>query len=180
MFKPKDWLDRVFEVGIIAKGLNGTVELIGGVLLLFVSSTSIHHWARVLTQSELSEDRHDVIASYVLHTANGLTGDAVLFGAIYLLAHGAVKVTLVIALLLDKVWAYPWMIVLLLGFIGYEVYRIVLGHSVVLVALTVFDVAIVVLTWREYMRHRQTKGNFQRASEQAIAAEPGTRSHKRT
>jgi uncharacterized membrane protein len=49
------------------------------------------------------------------------------------------------------------MIVVLLGFIGYELYRIVLGHSVALIALTVFDIAMVVLTWREYGRHRQTK-----------------------
>ena len=157
MFKPKDWLDRVFEIGIIGKGINGTAELIGGVLLLLVSPESIHRWARTLTQSELSDDPHDVIALYVLHTANGLTGNAVLFGGIYLLVHGAVKVTLVTALLLDKVWAYPPMIVVLLGFIGYQLYRIVLGQSVALIALTVFDILIVALTWREYRRHRQTK-----------------------
>ena len=39
MFKPKDWLDRIFEIGIIAKGLNGVAELVGGLLLLFVSPT---------------------------------------------------------------------------------------------------------------------------------------------
>ena len=37
MFKPKDWLDRVFEVGIIAKGLNGVAEVVGGLLLLFTT-----------------------------------------------------------------------------------------------------------------------------------------------
>ena len=30
MFHPKDRLDRLFEIGIIAKGLNGLVEVIGG------------------------------------------------------------------------------------------------------------------------------------------------------
>ena len=33
-----------------------------------------------------------------------------LFGAVYLLTHGLVKVVLVVALLLNKLWAYPWMI----------------------------------------------------------------------
>lgn len=37
MFKPKDWLDRAFEVGIILKGLNGLAELVGGLLLLFAT-----------------------------------------------------------------------------------------------------------------------------------------------
>jgi uncharacterized membrane protein len=109
----------------------------------------------VLTQGELSEDPNDVIARYLLHTADGLTGSAVLFGAVYLLAHGAVKVGLVIALLLNKLWAYPCMITVLLIFIGYQLYRIVLQPSVGLVALTVFDAVIVVLTWREYRRQRR-------------------------
>ncbi len=75
---------------------------------------------------------------------------AVLFGAMYLLTHGLVKVVLVVALLLNKLWAYPWMIGVLLLFIGYQLYRIVLQPSAGLVALTVFDGLIVVLTWREY------------------------------
>ena len=78
----------------------------------------------ILTQGELSEDPHDFIATHLLHTANGLTGDAVLFGAIYLLIHGLVKIVLVVALLLNKLWAYPWMIAVLLLFIGYQLYRI--------------------------------------------------------
>jgi uncharacterized membrane protein len=154
MFKPTDWLDRVFEIGIIAKGLDGVVELVGGLLLLFVNPGGIHHLAAVITQGELSEDPHDVIAHYILHTANGLTGSAIFFGAIYLLAHGAVKVVLVIALLLNKLWAYPCLIVVLLIFIGYQLYRIALDPSAGLIALTVFDAVIVTLTWREYRRQR--------------------------
>jgi uncharacterized membrane protein len=154
MFKPKDWLDRAFEVGIILKGLNGLAELVGGLLLLFATPGSIRRLAVVLTQGELSEDPHDIIARYLLHTASGLTGSAVRFGAVYLLLHGAVKVVLVIALLLNKLWAYPCMIVVLLIFIGYQLYRIALQPSADLVLLTAFDVVIVALTWREYHRQR--------------------------
>lgn len=110
----------------------------------------------MLTQGELSEDPHDIIARYLLHTASGLTGSAVRFGAVYLLLHGAVKVVLVIALLLNKLWAYPCMIVVLLIFIGYQLYRIALQPSAGLVLLTAFDVVIVALTWREYRRQRRS------------------------
>ena len=171
MFKPKDWLDRVFEIGIIAKGLDGLVELVGGVLLLFVTPGGIHHIAAMITQGELSEDPHDVVARYILHTANGLTGSAVLFGAIYLLAHGAVKVVLVIALLLNKLWAYPWMIVVLLIFIGYQLYRIVLDPSAGLIALTIFDAVIVALTWREYRRQRQIPRDRSPSTQSATSTE---------
>ena len=155
MFQPKDWLDRVFEIGIIAKGLNGLTELVGGLLLLFVTPARIQHLAGTITQGELSEDPHDFIATHLLHTANGLTGDAVLFGAFYLLIHGLVKIVLVVALLLNKLWAYPWMIGVLLLFIGYQLYRIVLQPTAGLIALTVFDALIVALTAREYSHQRR-------------------------
>jgi uncharacterized membrane protein len=157
MFKPENWLDRVFEIGIIAKGLNGAAEIIGGLLLLFITPARIHHVLVALTQSELSEDPGDFVASHILHTANGLTGNAVLFGAVYLLTHGVVKVALVTALLLNKLWAYPWMIGVLLSFIGYQLYRIALHPTVGLIALTVFDLLIVALTWREYGQQRRRR-----------------------
>lgn len=158
MFKPQNWLDRVFEVGIIGKGLNGAAELIGGVLLLLLKPDRIHHVVVALTQGELSEDPGDFVATHLLHTASGLTGSAVLFGALYLLAHGVVKVALVIALLLNKIWAYPWMIGVLLVFIGYQLYRIAFSPTAGLIALTVIDVVIVALTCREYGQQRLRRG----------------------
>jgi uncharacterized membrane protein len=110
-----------------------------------------------------------------LHTTSGLTGNAVLFGSVYLLTHGAVKVVLVVALLLNKLWAYPWMIVVLLVFIGYQLYRISLDPTAALIAITVFDVVIVLLTWREYrvqrrIRHDQAASAAVHAEDSAAAA----------
>jgi uncharacterized membrane protein len=153
-FAPKDTLDRAFEVGIVLKGLNGLLELIGGIVLLLVSPSQISGVVRVVTQHTVWEDPRDVLASQLLHSANGLTGPVMLFGAAYLLIHGIVKVVLVAALLRNKLWAYPLMIAVLLAFIGYQGYRIVLTPGIGLIALTAFDVAIVALTWREYRRQR--------------------------
>ena len=159
MFKPHDWLDRVFEIGIIGKGLNGAVELFGGLLLLFVTPDWIRRLAVSLTRVELSEDPHDFIATHLLHSANGITGGAVLFGALYLLSHGAVKIFLVVSLLRNKLWAYPLTIVVLSMFVVYQLYRISLHVSFAMVALTVFDLLIIALTVREYKEQRATRRN---------------------
>jgi uncharacterized membrane protein len=144
-------LDKTFKIGLVLKGLDGILEVVGGILLLFLSPHAIEHIARTLTAHELSEDPHDLIARYLLHTASHLTTSTTLFGAIYLLSHGAAKIVLVVLVLLDKLWAYPWLIVLLLAFIAYQLYRITFVHfSVGLAALTVFDAVLVWLTWREY------------------------------
>jgi uncharacterized membrane protein len=150
--RPRDLLDQTFEVGIILKGLDGVLEVIGGLLLLVVSPATIDRVVTGLTRHELSEDPHDLLATHLLKTAHGLTGSAVLFGAVYLLAHGVVKVILVAALLNNQLWAYPWMIVFLGIFIVYQVYRLSLEPSVGLAALTIFDAVIAWLTYREYRK----------------------------
>ncbi|GAA2097234.1 DUF2127 domain-containing protein [Microlunatus panaciterrae] len=142
-------------MGIILKGLNGLAETIGGLLLLFVTPDRLHRLVVLMTQAELSEDPHDFVARHILQTADGITGNGLVFGSIYLLAHGIVKIVLVVALLQNRLWAYPWMIGVLIIFIGYQAYRIVLAPGPAMIILTVFDLAIVALTWREYRKQRE-------------------------
>jgi uncharacterized membrane protein len=61
---------------------------------------------------------------------------------------------LVAALLRDQIWAYPWMIVFLIVFIVYQIYRMTFAFSIGLLALTVFDLVVVWLTYREYGKQR--------------------------
>jgi uncharacterized membrane protein len=156
-FRPKDRLDQAFEIAIILKGLDGLLEVIGGLLLLVVTPSTIDRIVVALTEHELSEDPHDFIATHLLNTAHGLTRSTFLFGSIYLLAHGGVKIVLVVALLRNKLWAYPWLIAFLVVFIVYQVYRIILVPSAGLAALTIFDLVVVWLTYREYQRQRHRR-----------------------
>ena len=164
-------LDKTFKIGLVLKGLDGVLEVAGGILLLFLSPQAIEHLVRVLTAHELSEDPHDLVARYLLHTASHLNHGTALFGAIYLLSHGAAKIVLVALVLRDKLWAYPWLIGLLLAFIAYQLYQITAVHfSAGLTALTVFDAFLVWLTWREYRAKRAM-----RHQAAAPAASPGGR-----
>jgi len=151
-FKPRDPFDRLFEVGIILKGLDGILETIGGLLLLAITPATINRLAAKLTQHELSEDPKDFIANHLLGYTHGLTGSAVTFAAVYLLLHGITKIVLVAALLRNQIWAYPWMLAFLLIFIGYQLYRLVLSPAFGLSALTIFDAFIAWLTWQEWRK----------------------------
>ena len=163
-------LDTTFKVGLVLKGLDGVLEVAGGILLLLLSPQAIQHLARVLTAHELSEDPHDLIARYLLHTTAHLSHGTTVFGAIYLLSHGIAKIVLVALVLKDKLWAYPWLIGLLLAFIAYQLYRITAVHfSIGLALLTVFDAFLVWLTWREY----RAKRGQQRARAAVAAPSPG-------
>ena len=152
--RPSRALDRTFRVSVVLKGLDGALELIGGLLLLVVSPAAIQALVRSLTQHELSEDPHDFVANHLVRLAQGLSHHTELYAAIYLLVHGIAKVVLVVAVLRDHIWAYPAIIVLLIAFIVYQLYRLLLVPTIGLTLLTVFDGFVVVLTSREYqIRH---------------------------
>jgi uncharacterized membrane protein len=47
-------LDKTFKIGLVLKGLDGILEVVGGLLLLFLSPAAIEHIVRTLTAHELS------------------------------------------------------------------------------------------------------------------------------
>jgi len=149
-------LDRTFRISVALKGLDGVLEVIGGIALLFVSPATLQSWARSLTAHELAQDPHDFVARHLLHSASQLSHSTTLFGAVYLLTHGIAKVVLVVAVLRGQLWAYPWMIALLGVFIVYQIYRLSYRISIGLLLLTLFDVFVVVLTVLEYRRKRSS------------------------
>jgi uncharacterized membrane protein len=150
-------LDRTFRISVALKGLDGLLEVVAGLALLFISPSSINRIIQRLTAHELAQDPSDFLARHLLHSASQLSRGATLYASVYLLAHGVSKVVLVVLVLRNKLWAYPWMIALLLSFIVYQLYQLTSGLSVWLIALTVFDAFVVWLTWREYQSKRQDK-----------------------
>jgi len=153
-YKP-DLTDRAFKVGLFFKGLDGLLECIGGIFLLLIKPEQINKWAERFTEGELSRDPHDFIANHILKTAHDLTGASLLFGALYLLSHGIVKLVLVIEVLRNHLWAYMALIIVTSLFVVYQVYRLFDTFSLGLFLLTIFDLVIIYLTQKEYRRHKQ-------------------------
>lgn len=147
---------QIFQVSLILKGLHAIIECLGGVMLYFVSTETISRWVAALTQEELAEDPRDFLARRLLDAAHHLSLATETFYAFYLVSHGLVNALLVAGLLREKLWAYPASLVVLSGFILYQIYRYSLGHSFGLLLLTGLDIALIVLIlheWRMVRRH---------------------------
>lgn len=147
----------LFDISLIGKAVDGVLEVIGGVVLFFVNPDQINEILRVLTQHELSEDSHDVLANLLLHSVQNLSTGTEVFAAFFLLWHGVVKVGLVWALFRRHLWAYPIAIVAFGLFLAYQVYRYSHTRSVWLLALSILDLFVIVLTWLEYKRLRTSQ-----------------------
>jgi len=142
----------LFFAGVVVKGIDGVLETVAGLALVFVNTSEIQRMVAFLTHDELIEDPDDFFANLFVRMARRLTGHTLHFAAIYLLAHGIIKAGLSIGMLRKILWSYPLALIFLMIFIGYQIYRVVQEHSTWLGLLTSMDVIIMLLIWREWRR----------------------------
>lgn len=153
--RSRSLLHAAFETGIALKGIDGLLEIVGGLLLWQEKRVALNHVVKALTQHELSEDPHDFVATRLVRAVRHFGHGEKRFAALYLGLHGVVKIVLVAALWRNKLWAYPAMIAVLLGFIGYQIYRMSLTPTIFLAGLTAIDAVVVWLTLMEYRRQER-------------------------
>jgi uncharacterized membrane protein len=149
-------LHELFDVGIFLKGVHAVIEIVAGVFTFFISPHFIFRVVDAITFKELVDDPTDRLSNYLLASAHNFSVGTKQFIAFYLLSHGIVNMVLVIGLFKKKMWAYYASFVALTIFVLYQIYRYVYDPSVWLIVLTIFDVIIIWLIWREYkaIQHR--------------------------
>jgi len=143
-------LHRLFQAAVVLKGVDGILELIGGVLLLSVSPAGLNRLVVALTQHELAEEPDDWLVAALRHAADGFSMETKHFASAYLIGHGVLKVFLAVSLLRERLWAFPAALAVLALFVVYQSLRFVRTHSLLLLILTAVDIVVMVLIWREY------------------------------
>ena len=145
-----------FEIGILLKGINGLIEIIGGSFLIFLTPERMRRITGFLVDSGLSEDPKDRIAAYILNLCRNFSGQTQNFAVYYLLSHGIVKVILVYFLWRRKLWAYPMAVIVLILFVATQVYMFCYKPSLWIGALTILDILLILLTLNEYKNIKAT------------------------
>jgi uncharacterized membrane protein len=144
-----------FLLSVWSKGIAGLLETIGGLLLLFIPHTGLNALVVFLTAPELAEDPTDRVAALLQRVVHELSADTKLFASGYLIVHGIIKVFLVAGLLGRRLWSYPISLWFLAGFIAYQAYRFFFTGSLWMIALTIVDLIVAFLIWREYQARKQ-------------------------
>lgn len=155
MARRRNAREVLFLISVWFKGLDGFLELVGGIALFAVTPGLILHVVRFVTQDEIAEDPRDLLANALRHAARHLTFATEHFMAVYLLVHGVVKVVLVWALLARVLVAYPISMVIFAGFIVYQLYRYTITHGAGLLFLSGLDVIVIALIFLEYRALRR-------------------------
>ena len=138
--------EALFRIAMLVKGIDGALELIGGVLLLVVSQAAVQRVITdVVTHDLLGPPDGSLTRHFVAGTAEFASGDRT-FAVLYLLLHGAIKVALVVALVRHWLPAYPSPSSCS-GCSSSTIYRTRPAGALPLLA--VVDIAVIVLVIRE-------------------------------
>lgn len=154
---PERYLHGAFRAALWIKAAFALGELASGIAAFAVGHALVVSWMETVTHGELAEDPGDPIANLLVHTAHHLSASSQHFVAVYLAAHGVVKLALVAGLLRTMLWMYPAAIAIFLGFVAYQLYRYAGSHSPWLLVITAIDLVVIALTWHEYRYLRRSR-----------------------
>lgn len=144
-------LDWAYDIGVTVKGFDGVMELLTG-LLLWVAPGLLHGVLQLLLGE--AQERHTQLARFAAENIARIDADLTRSGLVvvivFLIAHGVVKIALVIALFKQWRWAYPWAIAVLGMFLLYQVYVFVKHPAPIMALFSLLDALIVWLVYKEY------------------------------
>ena len=115
-----------------------------------IGPAALHRLGVVLARHELADEPNDWVVMTLRHLAESFSVETRHFASAYLIGHGILKIFLAVTLLRERLWAFPTALSVLAIFVAYQLHRFVRTHSIVLLALTVVDLVVMVLIWREY------------------------------
>ncbi len=148
----KKIIDRTFEIGVLIKSFFGFFEVLAGIVFAVSGKLIINNIIIAFAEQEIAGDPNDIFANYLIKSVNDFSAGSYLFAVIYLMLHGVINVFLAVALLKNKLWAYPLATAGFGAFIIYQTYRYFHTYSPMLLILTAFDVFIVFIILLEYKR----------------------------
>jgi uncharacterized membrane protein len=151
MAKRPALLHIAYLIAIVIKGFDGLVETVAGLLIAIYGSSQVYEFAVWLTAPEIARHPESHAVRAIRHGAYGLAHSSHRFAIVYLLAHGILKLGLVINLLIEHLWIFPVSITVLLGFIAFMAAKLAAHWSPWLCAFAMFDlltVALIANEWR--------------------------------
>ncbi len=143
-------LHWLFETSLAIKGVLTGAEAVTGLGLLFTPNPMVARLRYWITHYEIADRPGDTMAALTQRAVTQFPVSTQDFYAGYLIFHGGIKLLLVVMLWSQVLWAYPAAMVVLGGFVSYEIYEFLHSHSPFLLMLSFFDLVMIALIWQEY------------------------------
>jgi uncharacterized membrane protein len=148
---------------MIFKGINGLIELAAGLTFEILPKESLLElFERFLKSEKVFQFPNETIQNWVISASHALNTNLRLFISIILIGNGVIKIILSISLLLRKFIAFPIALIFLVGLYIYQIIQTVYTPTFLLYFLDVFDLFVIAVVWKEYLRLKKERKIFQK------------------
>lgn len=148
--KEEKQIYQLFKWSILIKGAISVAEVIVGALVMFIPVSVIMWMADYVVANIFAGDTQNFFAAEILSNAEALAGIGTLIIGAYLIARGGIKLGLIIGLLKNKLWAYPWSLIVIGLLVVFQVYELFKTLHLGIIFVTIFDLIVLYLIWREW------------------------------
>ena len=147
---PEKDYHALFRIGILVKAADGLIEAAAGILFYFIGYSRINAVLFSVFHEEIVESPRDTFWQFMINQWHAISLSSSSFWGLLFVIHGATKLLLSVALLKNKLWAYPTAAVVFTLFVGFEIYSLINRPSLFLWLITIFDAIVVGLILHEY------------------------------
>ncbi len=143
---------RLFIFFLLVKIFDGIVGFSGGIILLFARPNFLHDIFENYAHKLLSNDELSSLSPYLEKIAHSLSLNAQHFAALYLIFDGATKLAIAYGVYEEKIRMYWFGFVFFFGVTIFQLFRLLTGHSKLLIIWLLIDIAFLILLIRDYLR----------------------------
>lgn len=145
---------RLFVLTIVGKGLLGVFQLAAAIAIYLGVLRHVPEVVQWFVASGLTDGPYDVLATYILDQLAGVSASETRFYITYFAAHGALHVGVVAAILWGAKWANTAAVVVLWGFVVFQMWEWFSAGGWMLLVLTAIDLVVIFLTLAENRANR--------------------------
>ncbi len=151
------FLHGSYLLGLGVQATIGMSQLLIAILLTVAEQTGWLAEIARKTGQMLADNAPDPVAAGFLRALHDFSVHHDTFWSIYLFGHGILNLGVVLALIAKKRWAHPASVVVLTGFVIYQLDRFRLTQAPIMIVLSVFDLVVIALVLREYRQIRTSR-----------------------
>ncbi|WP_176439131.1 DUF2127 domain-containing protein [Puniceibacterium sediminis] len=136
-------LDGIYRLGLLSKASVALLQFCAGLGLWLAPAGSLSHLVEGLSTARLLHSPLHPLLPALHHWAAALPDQTSTFYATYLMGHGALSCCVLLAVFLRRRFAYPVAMMVLSGFVIYQLGEYLQTHDPALLLITTVDLIVI-------------------------------------
>jgi len=146
-----------FNLSMIVKGIDGVIELAGGLAFIFLNRENILNLLSHIYDYNMLDISNHTFLSLATAVSKAFETNVKNFIIVILVCNGFVKIGMSISLFMRYLKVFPVALVFLSVLFVYQIVQLFYTPSLFLILFNVFDALVILVIWAEYNQLKKSR-----------------------